>query len=64
MASLADIALVTGVSQLGFQHEGALARHAQLAVVDLIYITVARTALDRTTQSIEVTAEAVRGRRR
>jgi DNA-binding MurR/RpiR family transcriptional regulator len=64
LAELADVALVTGVSQLGFQHEGALARHAQLAVVDLIYITVARTALDRTTHAIEVTADAVRGRRR
>ena len=63
LAELADIALVTGVSQLGFQHEAALSRHAQLAVVDLIYITVARTALDRTTHSMEVTAEAVRNRR-
>jgi DNA-binding MurR/RpiR family transcriptional regulator len=63
LAELADIALVTGVSQVGFQHEAALARHAQLAVVDLIYITVARTALDRTTHSMAVTAEAVRNRR-
>ncbi|MFC0542180.1 MurR/RpiR family transcriptional regulator [Kutzneria chonburiensis] len=63
LAELADIALVTGVSQLGFQHEVALARYAQLAVVDLIYITVARTTLDRTTRSMAVTAEAVRGRR-
>lgn len=43
LAELADIALVTGVSEAVFQHEGALARHAQLAVVDLIHITVART---------------------
>lgn len=64
LAELADIALVTGVSQLGFQHEAPLARYAQLAVVDLIYITVARTALDRTTRAMEVTADAVRRRRR
>ncbi|HTI20930.1 MAG TPA: MurR/RpiR family transcriptional regulator [Kutzneria sp.] len=64
LAELADIALVTGVSQLGFQHEAPLARYAQLAVVDLIYITVARTAPDRTTRAVEVTADAVRGRRR
>jgi DNA-binding MurR/RpiR family transcriptional regulator len=64
LAELADVALVTGVSQLGFQHEAPLARYAQLAVVDLIYITVARTALDRTTRAMEVTADAVRRRRR
>jgi DNA-binding MurR/RpiR family transcriptional regulator len=63
LAELADIALVTGVSQLGFGHEAALSRHAQLAVVDLIYITVARIALDRTTRAMAATAEAVRGRR-
>ena len=44
LAELADIALVTGVSHLGPHYEAALARYAQLAVVDLICLTVARAA--------------------
>ena len=44
LAALADIALVTGVSHLGPHYEAALARYAQLAVVDLICLTIARAA--------------------
>jgi DNA-binding MurR/RpiR family transcriptional regulator len=59
----ADLVLATEVPQLGFHTEAILARHAQLAVVDLLYVIVAQRSISQTRRAMAVTAEAVTSRR-
>ena len=59
----ADLVLATEVPLLGFHTEAILARHAQLAVVDLLYVIVAQRSLSQTRRAMAVTAEAVTDRR-
>lgn len=60
LARTADLALATAVRAEGQRTETMLARHAQLAVVDLLYIAVAQRTFDRTTEAMAATTEAVR----
>jgi DNA-binding MurR/RpiR family transcriptional regulator len=60
LARRADLVLATGVRQVGFRTETILARHAQLAVLDLLYIAVAQRTLIRAKKALAVTGQAVR----
>lgn len=57
LARTADIALVTSVRVEG-RTGTVLARHARLAVVDLLPIAVAQRAFDRTPRAMAATTEA------
>lgn len=60
LARGAELALITSVRAEGLRTETVLARHAQLAVVDVLYIAVAQHAFDQTTHAMAATTEAVR----
>jgi DNA-binding MurR/RpiR family transcriptional regulator len=60
VARHADLVLATAVHEAGFDTETILGRHAQLAVLDLLYVAVAQRTFDQTTEAIAVTADAVR----
>lgn len=59
LARRAELVLATGVRQVGFRTETILARHAQLAVLDLLYVAVAQRTLVPTKKAMAVTAHAV-----
>jgi DNA-binding MurR/RpiR family transcriptional regulator len=59
VARRAELVLATGVRQVGFRTETILARHAQLAVLDLLYVAVAQRTLAQTKKAMAVTAHAV-----
>jgi len=60
VAKRADLVLATAVHELGFDTETILGRHAQLAVLDLLYVAIAQRTFEQTTEAIAVTAAAVR----
>ncbi|MEV4008970.1 MurR/RpiR family transcriptional regulator [Nonomuraea angiospora] len=60
LAGRAELVLATGVRELGFSTETILARHAQLAVLDVLYIAIAQRTYDQTREAIAVTTKAVR----
>lgn len=55
----AGLVLATGVREVGFTTEGLLGRHAQLAVLDLLYIAVAQRMFEQYREALAVTTEAV-----
>lgn len=59
VARRAELVLATGVNQVGFRTESILARHAQLAVLDLLYVAVLQRTLIQTKKAMAVTAQAV-----
>ncbi|MET8996004.1 MurR/RpiR family transcriptional regulator [Amycolatopsis sp. NPDC004169] len=60
LARRAGLVLATGVREVGFTTEGLLGRHAQLAVLDLLYIAVAQRMFEQYREALAVTTEAVR----
>ncbi|MFD0378946.1 MurR/RpiR family transcriptional regulator [Streptomyces sp. NPDC127112] len=64
LALHAELVLATSVRAAGLRAEAVLARHAQMAVLDVLYVAVAQRTYDRTTQAMAATDEAVRPYRR
>ncbi|MFF2195387.1 MurR/RpiR family transcriptional regulator [Streptomyces sp. NPDC058157] len=64
LAARAELVLATCVRATGLRAEAVLARHAQMAVLDMLYIAVAQRTYDRTTEAMAATEEAVRPYRR
>ncbi|MEV4117015.1 MurR/RpiR family transcriptional regulator [Nonomuraea sp. NPDC049695] len=60
VADRSELVLATGVRELGFSTETILARHAQLAVLDVLYIAIAQRTYEQTREAIAITTEAVR----
>ncbi|MFI7127494.1 MurR/RpiR family transcriptional regulator [Nonomuraea sp. NPDC050153] len=60
LADEAELVLATGVRELGFSTETIVARHAQLAVLDVLYIAIAQRTYEQTRDAIALTTEAVR----
>lgn len=56
----ADIVITTHVGDEGLRSEGVLARHAQLAVLDLLYIATVQLTSTQSTDALTATADAVR----
>lgn len=59
LAHAADLALVTVAHETSFQPRALAARHAQLMVLDLLFVAVARRQEGKTTRALELTANAV-----
>jgi DNA-binding MurR/RpiR family transcriptional regulator len=59
LAGLADLTLLTSGRELTFRPEGMSGRHAQLLVLDCLYIGLAQRDHVRVEQALEVTADAV-----
>ncbi|MFJ8159716.1 MurR/RpiR family transcriptional regulator [Streptomyces sp. NPDC096136] len=64
LAVHAELVLATSVHAAGLRAEAVLARHAQMAVLDVLYVAVAQRTYDRTTEAMAATVEAVRPYRR
>ncbi|MER8044416.1 MurR/RpiR family transcriptional regulator [Streptomyces sp. NPDC094032] len=60
LAEQAELVLLTCVGGAGLRAEAVLARHAQMAVLDVLYIAVAQHGYARTTAAMAMTEEAVR----
>ncbi|SEH02605.1 DNA-binding transcriptional regulator, MurR/RpiR family, contains HTH and SIS domains [Nonomuraea solani] len=61
VARRAELALATAVYEMGSSDtENILARHAQLAVLDVLYIAIAQRTFEQTREAIAITTEAVR----
>ncbi|MGW1641835.1 MurR/RpiR family transcriptional regulator [Streptomyces lavendulae] len=60
LAAQADLVLATRVRATGLRSEAVLARHAQMAVLDVLYVAVAQRTYDSTTEAMAATQEAVR----
>ncbi len=60
LARRVDLALTTSVRTDGPSHNTILSRHAQMAVLDLLYIAVAQRTYDQSTEAMAATTEAVR----
>ncbi|MEU9714051.1 hypothetical protein [Streptomyces sp. NPDC047976] len=60
MAAQAELTLATCVRASGLRAEAVLARHAQMTVLDVLYIAVAQRTYARTTEAMAATQEAVR----
>ncbi|GAB3494204.1 MurR/RpiR family transcriptional regulator [Flexivirga lutea] len=56
----ADIVLTTAARETAFRSGALASRTAQLAVVDFLFVGVARTSLEATTEALSRTHEAVR----
>lgn len=63
VARRAEIVLATGVHEIGFSTETILGRHAQLAVLDLVYVTIAQRTFEQAGKAMAATTDAVRSRR-
>lgn len=59
----ADIVLTTAARETAFRSGALASRTAQLAVVDFLFVGVARTSLEATTEALRRTHEAVRDSR-
>lgn len=59
-ADRAELVLATMAHDMGFSPGNILARHAQLAVVDVLYIAIAQRTFEQTKEAIALTTEAVR----
>lgn len=64
LATAADLRIITSVHELFLQPEDLSARHAQLLVLDLLYLLVAQRNFDRSTLNLAASAEAVSAHRR
>ncbi|MBM9504313.1 MurR/RpiR family transcriptional regulator [Actinacidiphila acididurans] len=60
LARRVDLVLATTARTDGPGHHTILSRHAQMAVLDLLYIAVAQRTYDQTTEAMAATTEAVR----
>ncbi|MBC2866926.1 MurR/RpiR family transcriptional regulator [Streptomyces mexicanus] len=60
LARRVDLVLATTVPDDGPGHHTVLSRHAQMAVLDLLYIAVAQRTYDQSTEAMAATSEAVR----
>ncbi|MFE2169803.1 MurR/RpiR family transcriptional regulator [Streptomyces sp. NPDC059447] len=60
LAEHAELVLLTCVRATGLRAEAVLARHAQMAVLDVLYVAVAQRGYARTTAAMAATVEAVR----
>ncbi|MGE7386987.1 MurR/RpiR family transcriptional regulator [Streptomyces sp. NPDC004126] len=60
LAAHAELTLATCVRASGLRAEAVLARHAQMTVLDVLYIAVAQRTYARTTEAMAATQEAVR----
>lgn len=60
LARRVDTVLATTVPDDGPGRHTILSRHAQMAVLDLLYIAVAQRTYDQTTEAMAATSEAVR----
>jgi DNA-binding MurR/RpiR family transcriptional regulator len=60
LARRVDLVLATTVRSDGPSHNTILSRHAQMAVLDLLYIAVAQRTYDQSTEAMAATSEAVR----
>jgi DNA-binding MurR/RpiR family transcriptional regulator len=61
LARRAELALATGMPEMGGSStENVLGRHAQLAVLDVLYIAIAQRTFEQTGEAIAVATEAVR----
>ncbi|MFI6345951.1 MurR/RpiR family transcriptional regulator [Streptomyces sp. NPDC050560] len=60
LARRVDLVLPTTVADDGPGHTTILSRHAQMAVLDLLYIAVAQRTYDQSTEAMAATTEAVR----
>jgi DNA-binding MurR/RpiR family transcriptional regulator len=63
VAQAADLVLVTAARDVTFRSGGLAGRHAQMMVLDALYIGVAQRDFSLAEQSFDVTAEAVSGHR-
>ncbi|HEX6446104.1 MAG TPA: MurR/RpiR family transcriptional regulator [Streptosporangiales bacterium] len=59
LARIADIKLTTLAHETSFQPRALAARHAQLTVLDLVYVAVAQRRGEQTTRALELTAKAI-----
>lgn len=60
VARAADLVLATGVHEIGRRTETIMGRHAQLAVLDVLYIAIAQRTFEQTRKAMAITADAVR----
>ncbi|MFF0791881.1 MurR/RpiR family transcriptional regulator [Streptomyces spiralis] len=60
LARRVDLVLATTVPDDGPGHHTVLSRHAQMAVLDLLYIAIAQRTYDQSTEAMAATSEAVR----
>jgi DNA-binding MurR/RpiR family transcriptional regulator len=63
IARTADIVLITAARDVTFRTGGLAGRHAQMIVLDALYIGVAQRDYALAEQAFDVTAEAVSGHR-
>jgi DNA-binding MurR/RpiR family transcriptional regulator len=63
LAAFADIVLLTATQATTFRPDALSARHPQLVVLDLLYISVAQRTYERAHAAFKVTAQAVAGHR-
>jgi DNA-binding MurR/RpiR family transcriptional regulator len=60
VARRATLVLATAVREVGFRTETILGRHAQLAVLDLLYIAITQRTFEQSKEAMVVTEQAVR----
>ncbi|MGW3493801.1 MurR/RpiR family transcriptional regulator [Streptomyces sp. NPDC001020] len=63
LARAADFALVTATRELRFRSGGIAARHAQMLLIDCLYLGVAQHTFAASEQALTAAREAVSGRR-
>jgi DNA-binding MurR/RpiR family transcriptional regulator len=59
LARRAEVVLATSVREVGFTTETIMGRHAQLAVLDLLYVAIAQRTFDQSREAMAATAQAV-----
>jgi DNA-binding MurR/RpiR family transcriptional regulator len=59
LARAADVVLTTVAHETSFQPRALAARHAQLMVLDLLFVAVAQRGEAKTTRALELTARAI-----
>jgi DNA-binding MurR/RpiR family transcriptional regulator len=59
VAQLAELVLATVVREVGLRTETIMGRHAQLAVLDLLYVAIAQRTFEQSKEAMAVTAHAV-----
>ncbi len=63
LADAADLVLTTAIPETPFSTDVFAARHAQLVVLDLLYVLVAQRSYGRTSSAFTLTGQAVAGHR-
>ncbi|TWP36357.1 MurR/RpiR family transcriptional regulator [Leekyejoonella antrihumi] len=63
LARQADIVLTTAARETAFRSGASASRTAQLAIVDFLFVGVARSSLEESTEALARTYEALAGRR-